>query len=315
MGFFKPTLNSKHDHLSLIVLGAGAFALGLTICRLWMNRPDFKQHKAPSNSENSPHEDEHENDHEDYHELLRLYSVPLTPIHGRQYSLLDDFPLPPSSSTIDELAKPASLNGHSSHLLQQQQQQQQQEENQQQHPSSISQSTISSPTPPFTPPSHSPISSAEEEQQQSQQQQQQEQEQEEKQQTQQEKFNWTNFSQNENLLPTPPPPFSSSSSPKFSPSPSSPSSSSSSSPSPKRKQNPSSSSSPNFFSGTSAWPRELPRRMIVPPSPLPLPPLTTITTSNEQPFIFRGMASSLSSLPASASVSASQDGEGGEKKD
>lgn len=304
MGFFKPALNSKHDHLSLIVLGAGAFALGLTICRLWMNRPDFEQHKAPSNSENPPHEDEHDNDHEDDHERLRLSSAPLTPIRGRQYSLLDNFPLPPSSSssTIDELAKPASLNGHSSHLLQQQKQDQQQQENQQQHPSSTSQSTISSPTSPFTPPSHSPISSAEEEQQ-------------TQQQTQQEKFNWTNFSQNENLLPTPPPPFSSSSSspssPHFSPSPSSPSSSSSSSPpSPKRKQthqthqNPS--SSPNFFSGTSAWPRELPRRMIVPPE------LTTTTATNEQPFIFRGMASSLSSL-LQEEKEGSCGGSGGEK--
>lgn len=304
MGFFKPTLNSKHDHLSLIVLGAGAFALGLTICRLWTNRPDFAQHKAPSNSENPPHEDEPENDHEDDYERLRLYSAPLTPIHGRQYSLLDDFPLPPSSSTIDELATPASLNGDSSHLLQQQQQQ---EENQQQTPSSTSQSTISSPIPPFTPPSHSPISSAEEQQEQEQEQNQQQTQQQPQQQTQQEKFNWTNFSQNENLLPTPPPPFSSSSSssssPHFSPSPSSPSSSSSS-PSPKRKQN-SSSSSPNFFSGTSAWPRELPRRMMVVP-----PELTTTTATNEQPFIFRGIASSLSLLPASASVSVSQEGEG-----
>lgn len=284
MGFYKPTLNSKHDHLSLIVLGAGAFALGLTICRLWMNGPDFKQqHKAPSNSENPPNEDEHENDHEDEHERLRLYSAPLTPIRGRQYSLLDDFPLPPSSSTIDELAKPASLNGHSPHLLQQQEKQHQ---HQQQHPSSTSQSTISSPTSPFTPPSHSPISSAEQEQE--------EQQEQTQQQTQQEKFNWTNFSQNENLLPTPPP-LSSSSSPNFSPS----SPSSSSSPSPKTKQTPSSSSSPNFFSGTSAWPHELPRRMMVvpsPPLPLPLPPLTTTTTTNEQPFIFRGVVSSLSSL-------------------
>lgn len=307
MGFFKPTLNSKHDHLSLIVLGAGAFALGLTICRLWMNRPDFEQHKAPSNSENPPHEDEHENDHEDDYERLRLSSAPLTPIRGRQYSLLDDFPLPPSSSTIDELAKPASLNGHSSHLLQQGKQ----DQHQQQPPSSTSQSTISSPTPPFTPPSHSPISLAEQEQEEEKEQEQTQQQ--KPQQTQQEKFNWTNFSQNENLLPTPPPPFSSSSSSSSSPhfSPSSPSSSSSS-PSPKRKQN--SSSSPNFFSGTSAWPRELPRRMIVPPE------LTTTTTTNEEPFIFRGMDSSLSLLPASASVSASQEekegscgGSGGEK--
>ncbi|EMF14131.1 uncharacterized protein SEPMUDRAFT_106499 [Sphaerulina musiva SO2202] len=310
MGFFKPTLNSKHDHLSLIVLGAGAFALGLTICRLWMNRPDFEQHKAPSNSENPPHEDEHDNDHEDDHERLRLSSAPLTPIRGREYSLLDDFPLPPSSSTIDELAKPASLNGHSSHLLQQEEQQQ---EYQQQTPSSTSQSTIPSPTSPFTPPSHSPSSSAEEEQQKQEQNQNQNQN---PQQTQQEKFNWTNFSQNENLLPTPPPPFSSSSSssssPHFSPSPSSPSSSSSSSspPSPKRKQthqthqNPS--SSPNFFSGTSAWPRELPRRMIVPPE------LTTTTATNEQPFIFRGMASSLSSL-LQEEKEGSCGGSGGEK--
>lgn len=303
MGFYKPTLNSKHDHLSLIVLGAGAFALGLTICRLWMNGPDFKQHKAPSNSENPPHEDGHENDHEDDYERLRLYSAPLTPIRGRQYSLLDEFPLPPSSSTIDELAKPASLNGHSTPLLQQQEKQQ---ENQQ-PPSSTSQSTISSPTSPFTPPSQSPISLAEQEQEQEQKQKQ------TQQQTQQEKFNWTNFSQNENLLPTPPPPApsSSSSSPNFSPS------SSPSSPSPKRKQTPSS-SSPNFFSGTSAWPHELPRRMMVVPSP-PLPPLTTttITTTNEQPFVFRGVVSSLSSLPASASASVSQEGEGegGCKKD